>query len=70
MTSPVAGAAMNAFALVYLIPTVAEVDGLDRTVCLAYLAAYAPLTDVVDLGSFGGNAGLGRASFCNFACGH
>jgi hypothetical protein len=49
---------MNAFLLVNLIFTIAKSDGLGRTKCLAYLAAYALITNVIYLGSFGGNAGF------------
>ena len=44
---------MDAFLLVYLISAIAKADGLGGAECLACLAAYAPITNVVNLGSFG-----------------
>ena len=42
---------MYALLLVYLISGVAEADGLCRTECHAHMAAYAPMTNEVYLGS-------------------
>jgi hypothetical protein len=69
MASPVASAAMDAFFLVYFISAIAEIDGLGRAVCLAYLAAYAPEANVVNLGPFG-DASIGAPGFSGIACSH
>jgi hypothetical protein len=47
---------MDAYLLVYLISAIAEADGPDRAKCPARLAAYAPVINVVNLCSLGGNA--------------
>jgi hypothetical protein len=62
---PVAGAAVDALLLVYLISGVSEMDSFCRTECPARLAAYALATDEVNLGSFG-NAGFGSLGFGGF----
>jgi hypothetical protein len=61
---------MDAFLLVYLISAVPEADGLDGAECLACLAAYTPVINVVNLGSFDGDAGFGRLGISGFACSH
>ena len=61
---------MDAFLLVYLISAIAKADGLGRAECLACLAAYAPVINVVDLGPFGGNAVSGCLGFNSFVCSH
>jgi hypothetical protein len=67
---PVAGAAVDAFLLVYLISAVAKADGLGGAECPACLAAYTPVTNVVNLGSFGCNACLVRLGFSGFGRSH
>ena len=60
---------MDAFLLVYLISAITIADSLDRTECLAYLAAYALTTNEVNLGSFS-DVSFGRLGFSGFACSH
>lgn len=61
---------MDTFALVYLISTIAEADGLGRAECPAYLAAYAHFTNVVNLCSLGSDAGFGCLGFGVFFRSH